>query len=812
METNSNEKKYTITINPTPILRKPTKPEMGKISNNLTLVTGLTINEYSTYSAQPYGYAMFGGTFSNTICNDNWESQSVFALDFDKSNITIEHVLEKLNQIEINPQLWYTTFRDTSELPRFRVVFFLDEPVRNIEIRNLIVNTLLEIFPDADTSCRNAGRFYLGGKQSYILSDTPISLARLVNILAIHVIANDSGKTRKLPASLFKTSTKSVPEQGFLYNINRSTRIQTNSTTTPIYKEGGEEIDFDVARKRIKILDSFLSGNWLYHDQLFGLATNLYYVKGGRNLMRKTMLHFNEINKTFYSSDKFYINTYLNKKCYAPQPIHSFSKFPEDSDLYDLISSSKDIRGHIEQIETINKISLEDAQSKFQSKFEEVMNDKDMNKIHLFILPTAIGKTHQIRSSNGLIALPTNDLKREVYDRMEVPCIKTPDAVLFENEILNRRIDYYYSIGIAKKATAILYEVINPKNISKYSASDIEKASQYLLELNESYHSNKTVLTTHSRAIHSDFNHETIIFDEDPLSSLVSIKQVAISDLQKLDNQSYLLNNDLANVIEYLKMAIPGEVTSTPVFDLDLDALMNKTTLSTIQTNIFDFFCSSYILKDKRDRNLIHYIVRKELPKNKKIIILSATLPIFIYEKLYGERLNVIDIRDVEQKGEIIQYTNRSCSRQSLSRYVSNISQEIGSKPVITFKAYQKDFVNPVEGMYFGNCSGSDRMKGQDLAVVGTPHRNNSEYLLFAKILGIDFKTTDTFMEFEKIDYNGFRFKMNCYLNEELRSIQLSLIESDLIQAVGRARTLRTDAKVELYSNFPLRISSRFVY
>jgi len=54
--------------------------------------------------------------------------------------------------------------------------------------------------------------------------------------------------------------------------------------------------------------------------------------------------------------------------------------------------------------------------------------------------------------------------------------------------------------------------------------------------------------------------------------------------------------------------------------------------------------------------------------------------------------------------------------------------------------------------------------------------------------------------------------RFSCFENEELRKIQLSFIESDLIQAVGRARTLRTDAKVEVYSNFPLRISDSFRY
>jgi len=65
---------------------------------------------------------------------------------------------------------------------------------------------------------------------------------------------------------------------------------------------------------------------------------------------------------------------------------------------------------------------------------------------------------------------------------------------------------------------------------------------------------------------------------------------------------------------------------------------------------------------------------------------------------------------------------------------------------------------------------------------------------------------------FAKIEQNGFKFKFNCYTNKALRNIQLSLIESDLIQAVGRARTLRYKAKVVVYSNFPLQISDQFIF
>jgi hypothetical protein len=125
---------------------------------------------------------------------------------------------------------------------------------------------------------------------------------------------------------------------------------------------------------------------------------------------------------------------------------------------------------------------------------------------------------------------------------------------------------------------------------------------------------------------------------------------------------------------------------------------------------------------------------------------------------------------------------------------------------------YRKYFKNAVPNMYFGNCEGYDILNGKDLAVVGTPHRNNVAYYLTAAIIGETLKLEDMEMSLQKVEYNGFRFKFNCYSHGTLRRIQLSLIESDLIQAVGRARSLRTKAKVVLFSNFPLKISTKFVY
>ena len=56
----------------------------------------------------------------------------------------------------------------------------------------------------------------------------------------------------------------------------------------------------------------------------------------------------------------------------------------------------------------------------------------------------------------------------------------------------------------------------------------------------------------------------------------------------------------------------------------------------------------------------------------------------------------------------------------------------------------------------------------------------------------------------QEIFRNGFRFMFRTFENLSLQAIQFALIERELIQAVGRARLLRYDAKVYLFSNFPL--------
>lgn len=809
----NNEPKFTITIDPRPVRSKPDHDYKETITSHLTLQTGITINEFSTLVSQPLGYTWSPGLFKGTRSNHNWQEQSVFALDFD-SGITIDQVLDRCRQFCLAPQIWYSTFSDSPAKQKFRIVFFLSEPISDPKLFEFLIESLLRLFPEADQSCKDTGRFFFGGLDSVVIHTDPISTSQFIDALSINTMTSDSNSFRKLPLeSSYYTGLKSAEKREILYNIYRSSRFPANEITSPptsVPRGLTEKFDFEQAKQKVRIFREFLEGRWLTHMELFGLATNLLHIKGGIKLMKEMMIKFNQLGITHYTQNNFNILSYVKKVNYSPQPIYKFSPFEEDDDLLDLVSATKDIRGFIEILKPNNKIDLKEAEDLLESSYRDVIENGEPNKIYLFKLPTAIGKTQTITGTWAIIAAPTNSLKNEIGERMGVKYIKTPDSVIFEDEKINKKLEHYYSIGLPKKSMRILNHMVNPVNSKMYSANDVIAANQYLQDLRYSMISQDTILTTHKRVLFTDFNHDTIIFDEDPLNSLLEIKELKISDLVALKLMTNL--NGLDYLINHLTGSTPTQIIKTPAFAIDIDELIDVISDLKADSNIVDFLKSSYFIRDGLNPDIINYIVKREFPKNKKVIIMSATLPVHIYQKLFGDRVEVIDITNVNQQGTVIQYTNRSCSRNGLNNYVHKISEKVGDKPVLTFKSFRHHFQNPVKEMYFGNCSGYDSRKGQDMAVVGTPHRNNIEYFLTASVLGIDYKSTDTTMSHQKIEYNGFRFKFNCFDNEELRNIQLSLIESDLIQAVGRARTLRTSAQVDLYSNFPLKISDEFRY
>ena len=807
---------YMVTFDPTTQRSKPAKREFGTITNRMNVLTGVTINDFSTLVGSKHQYTWCGGTFDGIVNNYNWVSQQVFGLDFDNNTITVEEVYKIFAEYNIIPQVWYSTLSNTEAHKKFRVMLFLDIPITNLKLHKQITLGLCAMFPDSDQSCKNAGRLFLGGQKSYVTSEEPIETQRILDVISPYIITKDNSRTRNITKlSYLLNNTLNGEKCNFLYNYNRNIQNSPKSQLLPLTTtlEGGnqESIDFKIARSKVKILDEFLNGKWLTHPELFGLATNLIHIKGGKKLMKKTMDLYNEKGLTEYTDNNFNILPYVSLVNYPATPIYQFSKYPEDEGLYDIVSATRTVRGQIKIVEEKKLISLNEAEKTFKDKFNDVILNGEIGKIYLFSLPTAIGKTEILTSlENTIIASPTNDLKNEIASRMKTQHVVTPDQIIFENDSLNVSMMYYYRVGLPQKAMELLYKVVSRPLM--YSPNDLQAATDYITKNESCKTADENIITTHRRALFGDYAHDTLVFDEDPLQCLLEIKNVRISDFIKLKTDNSKLQNAISTIIDTLISSEFQQVLENPSFTIDIEELIEIAIVEDLNSNIFDFIGSAYFLRDSRDADLIHYVVKRSLPEIKKTIIMSATAPVEIYRKMFGDRLVVISLGDVEQKGKIIQYTKRSCSRNGLEYYFKKIRDEVGVLPLITFKGFKSKFPSALEEIHFGNCSGYDTLKGKDIAVVGTPHRNNLEYYLTGKALGIDFEISEKVMTMNEISFNGFEFNFNCFINPELRLIQLALIQSDLIQAVGRARTLRTNAIVKVYSNFPLRAADEFIY
>ncbi len=68
-----------------------------------------------------------------------------------------------------------------------------------------------------------------------------------------------------------------------------------------------------------------------------------------------------------------------------------------------------------------------------------------------------------------------------------------------------------------------------------------------------------------------------------------------------------------------------------------------------------------------------------------------------------------------------------------------------------------------------------------------TPHINPIVYYFHVEYMGIDTNTIDKKMGYQTIQWKGRQFKFQTFNNPDLRTIQLHLIEGELIQAMGRA-------------------------
>jgi hypothetical protein len=443
----------------------------------------------------------------------------------------------------------------------------------------------------------------------------------------------------------------------------------------------------------------------LSYVQLLGLAQNLWWMKGGQKLYEHRLREFNAThtgNNPYPNDGRFELVRFMFKynrspeTAYFPQRLSNFSPYQSDHSYRNLITAERDLLDGIEQIEPIQRMSLIHAEQYFEYKFEEAM-DCLSDDIFIFKLPTGIGKSMRVKNLNEVtIAFPTNDLKREMYeDRKDTAfAVITPEFPVFKDQTINEQISKFYRAGFISQVHRILWDL---KKGVIGDPTDQILAKEYIMKNEVAREAISSVFTTHARALHTPFLHDTLIFDEDPLSLLLEVNTLKIADLKKIKvaSKSPIFGDYRTRLLplqRFLESVDEGEILPLPEeYRLDpSEEYHHVLNTEGIDSNLMKFISCDFFYKDPSDRDLIHFVNRQDLPTDRKIIILSATIPTEIYKELYGERVQVIDITDVTHTGTITQHTRYSYSRNSLSKRMEEVNGRLSDRPTITFKGFNE--------------------------------------------------------------------------------------------------------------------------
>jgi len=843
---------------------KPQKGEIGIISKRIPEnIVNMEIEEIANNLVQPYGKSWCPTTFKDgRRLNENFMTQQLFGLDFD-DGISFEEMIERCNKYNTLPAFVYTTFSSINN-NKFRVVFVLEHDVEDVRVRNLVQLSLMNLFPEADKACKDGARIFFGGKELiyndyYKTINIPDLIEGLIHYFThsmennylkkLKTFCSDVGvdmingypkiikekiqESTSTPPILLYTNRTCSSSVLFDYTIYFSKEnrkddiIMNNKEDKPKkikYNVDNEKVkrdklirryDFEKLSKYCKLFREMNQNKyWAFHLEIFGMATNLLLIEGGRTELER-IISQNES----YDEDKWnYYFNYINKMNYKPQSCNYFCPFANECEHgINMIFQGKVPRGKVNVLEQPVLKSLEVAEAEFKEIMEMLKVIKD-DKIHVIKAPTGIGKTElYLDVQNTTIAVPNHKLKAEVLERMikagNTNVVATPSLPENLKSEHKSKINRLYSIGAINSASAYI------KSIAKLE--NIPELLEYLNQMEVCKSHVGTLITTHQKLMFlRDDKNERLIIDEDIINILIQQNHIKISDFTKLIMHNFKSKEDqgiINTVLELIKKAPVNEVQTMPTYVFKNAKNIEQVVIeSGATTNILGFLNCSHFIRSNDEFNpnsqdKIFFVVRNSLA-DKHTIILSATANEKIYSHLFGDKLHFIDLGDVENKGKIEQYPQRSFSRWQIkdNPKMLKLAQElVQDKPTITYKSLSDKF-NTIAT--YGATAGLDTYGGQDIAIVGTPHVAPIVYTLFASALGLTPRLNDFQMEYKQIKRNNFEFFFQTFSDDNmLREIQLYLIESELIQAVGRARLLRNNCTVTVLSNLPIS-QAEFVY
>lgn len=788
--------------------------------------------------------------------------------------LSMEDAYKRCEKYNVMPIFIYPSFSSTPEFNKYRLVFRVPTTVTDLRVRRFMILALMEIFPERDKSCIDAARTFFGGYQELYKFDPKATINPLDLNFSIFQYLNDTKKTNSSSAiknfckrtglNMFNgiPDIRLCDDEGiinddnfYIYkfknerillnfnikedeisNLNNKNDNENSKSKFKINNIKGEtkeliqHFNFDQLENNCQLWNDLINGVKLEHNEIFSMSCSMWRVKGAEKRIIEAIN--NNSDYGYKQGNKIQSVTYCRKREFEPVKCSKFCPYYDSCDHRGLmLHAVNNKRGNIRKLEVEEeRITREAAEVKLEAFIKEALESKE-NEIVIIDGCTGIGKTTALGNSRDLlrntcIAYPSHKLGKDIQGRLNLDALYCKELELSNENVLNR-FHLLQSIGDYSGAFECLneYKKICSSLDTEACKKDKKNITDYEKMKEDVKNTHKAILCTHTKALLLNNNNiNQYIFDEDIFYNTcfktidVDFKELnnAIIEADKKGLKSLEASlRHISNLVDAAKTT-PERVIANDITSINKDEINKLYSCNhNIKINVKELLTCRYFKSNNREEVLGSYI--QNLP-NKKCIILSATANEEIYKTAFPNRkVTVKHIGLVEEVGKTVLHY-KSFSRSSLTndfeRHVNIIKEEAPNiNNIITFATKENEFkkegFNPIA--HFGNCTGLDAYKGQDLIVAGTPHVDARSYILMAKLLKKDIVIESSEFNYSNVVRNGFEFSINTFNEgcgedtELLREIQAYFLESELVQAVGRARTLRTDATVHLFSSYPLK-------
>ncbi len=609
-------------------------------------------------------------------------------------------------------------------------------------------------------------------------------------------------------------------------------------------------VDKDELIESDPLLRAHLSGEYIPHNLRWILTTNLAFIEGGKKLFWEGVEKRWEIEQrddpTWLKRWADVWETCGNAKQYNPtnytNPNYKDEMdkyFPHITDQLGAISLySLAYRSRFNRVELIAKNDLKPVG--VVTRMVEELTDKILAErkpgVYVIRADTGVGKSTIIRSRNidAVVAAPRHDLIKEyveAYHKIGRLSVKATPALPDVGETMQSIIDGYYAIGAGDSARRALQNLKTTAEVAKYFD-----------ELSDTLSYKGTIVTTHARLPYLNTEHDVVFVDEDIIGALTPTSSVELDSLallielmrdfvqgkrgftDKIDiNPRFKLpsvheiKEDIRQLEGFRKVLddrpenmldeIPRLMLNSPDFVEYLVISHKVKNPDAFHGNLLGLLRGSFFLRRverETGRSVINFGTRFSLPANKTYIIFSATIDREIARMFFGNDLvEYYNTPSVELKQPLLVHlinTSRAALRNT--KILNAAMFLVGDMNTITFKD-KMDLFDKAVG-YYGATSGLNHLAGQDLALLGTPHFTPDVYMLKTALMGYRVNYNDLLFGPQRIEIDGMSTMFPAYYNKTIQHIQLQLIRTELMQAIGRARAVHHNVKIVVLTNFPL--------